>query len=153
MTTPFEIKDIPAQLTFGVTLQSDKANFMKLFDVWFPKLWEAVVASGAQPLGAPFARYHRWLDDDVLIEMAAPIASSVADAGDFKMGQTPAGRAIVFQHIGHYSGLMQAWADMMTWASDHQLEPISGGWETYVTDPSKEPDSTKWVTEIIQPIK
>ncbi|MBS1902788.1 MAG: GyrI-like domain-containing protein [Bacteroidetes bacterium] len=153
MTTPYEIKDLAPQLTFGVTLHSDKAKFMTLFDVWFPKLWQALTEAGGQPLGGPFARYHKWTDEEVVIELAAPVAAAIAESADFKMGSTPGGKTIVFQHIGHYSGLMQTWADMMEWVAKNGYELASGGWETYVTDPRTEPDSTKWVTEIYQPIK
>lgn len=153
MQTPFEIKDISAQTTLGVTHNTTKTAFMSLFDVWFPKLWEVVTKTGAQPLSGPFARYHRWDDEAVVIELAAPIAAAVEVVGDFKIGQTPAGRAIVFQHIGHYNGLMEAWASMQKWMKENGYEPNGGGWETYVTDPRTEPDSTKWVTEITQPIR
>jgi len=110
---------------------------------------------GMKPAGPAFWRY-------LLVDMAKKLEIDVAfpvDAlprGDKRVvaDVLPAGTYATAMYVGHPNGLMQATADLLSWASEKGITwrmdgpRWSGRVERYLSNPSIEPDMSKWKTEL-----
>ena len=124
------------------------------------KLWPEVSAwldeRGIMPAGRPLIRYHVIDMPKVEISVGRPIESGPVGDGRVEVGELPAGRYAVLVHVGPYEGLVQANADLQSWAVNHgvALDGCDGspGWggrvEFYLTDPVDDPDPLAWRTEV-----
>jgi effector-binding domain-containing protein len=124
-----------------------------------PEVFGWLAARGVAPAGAPFLKYNvidmaRQLE----IEAGVPVAAAVDGDGAVFSAVLPAGRYATLIHVGHPSGLYDATARLLAWASGQGLafdmserdgaEQWAGRLETYFTDPSQEPDMDKWETQL-----
>jgi GyrI-like small molecule binding domain len=93
------------------------------------------------------------------IDVGVPVAGAAAGDKRIIADIIPAGRYATLIHSGPYEGLMQATADLLTWAASKGIAwdkwaagPRGESWgariEYYLTDPPKKPDSAKWETEL-----
>lgn len=124
------------------------------------KLWPEVSAwldeQGIVPAGRPLIRYHVIDMPEVEISVGLPVESGAVGDGRIEVGELPAGRYAVLVHMGPYEGLVQANADLQSWAGDHGVafdgSDGTPGWagrvEFYLTDPMDDPDPLAWRTEV-----
>ena len=90
------------------------------------------------------------LEVDVAIPVAAFVARDSRIVADF----LPAGRYATVMFVGPPDRLMQATADLLSWAEGRGIRwqmngPRWGGRvERYLSDPTEEPDMSKWRTEL-----
>lgn len=124
------------------------------------KLWPEVSAwldeQGIVPAGRPLIRYHVIDMPEVEISVGLPVASGAVGDGRIEVAELPAGRYAVLVHVGPYEGLVQANADLQSWAADHGVafdgSDGAPGWagrvEFYLTDPMDDPDPLAWRTEV-----
>jgi len=110
---------------------------------------------GMKPSGPAFWRY-------LLVDMAKRLEIDVAfpvsalPGGDARIvaDVLPAGTYATTIYVGHPNGLMQATADLLSWASENGVDwkmdgpRWSGRVERYLYDPSLEPNRDKWRTEL-----
>jgi DNA gyrase inhibitor GyrI len=128
-----------------------------------PKLWPRVKAwlnsHHIAQTDAPFIRYLVVdMPANLVIQAGIPVANVHRGEGQIQPGTLPAGRYAVLTHLGPYSGLLQANADIQAWARAQGIvwkthKTLAGtDWdgraEFYVTDPGKQPDPRTWKTEI-----
>ena len=112
-------------------------------------------ARGLKPSGPPFWRY---LVIDMMhkleIDVAFPVRALPQGDARITADVLPAGTYATATHVGHPSELMQATADLLSWAEHKGIEWKMDGerWggrvEWYLSDPSTEPDMNKWKTEL-----
>lgn len=99
--------------------------------------------------GMPCALYYQWDEATGTTDLAAAIpASQVAEYGaGVQNTEVKAGKSLVIDYQGGYSGLGNAHYAMDDYMKDRGIESELVI-EEYVTDPQTEPDSTKWLTRI-----
>ncbi|NEN25503.1 hypothetical protein G3O08_18585 [Cryomorpha ignava] len=106
-------------------------------------------------LGAPFAIFSVWDEENNLAEIEVAVACKSTKPGKdkIKKGDTYAGEVLKCQFMGPYENTGEAHEFINKYASDNNLEITGSPWEVYVTDPANEPDQNKWITEVYYPIK
>ena len=108
---------------------------------------------GLQSMGMPMSIVHKFEPESVVLEMAIPVADSVAVPDSLTLGKIPAGRALKMNHVGAYENLPDTWEAFETYNFDNQVRTRWYPYEVYVTDPGLEPDTAKWITEIVYPVE
>jgi effector-binding domain-containing protein len=105
--------------------------------------------------GAPMAIYHEYDEegDKVVMEIAIPVANSLAVPDSLTAGKIPAGSAIRIEHYGGYIGLSDAWYAFEKHNAENNVNVRWSPFEVYVTDSEQQSDSTKWVTQIVYPVE
>lgn len=104
--------------------------------------------------GPPFAFYHSFAPDKVIVEAALPIATKPSLLkGQVTAGELKTTKAIRGSYMGPYSGLQLATMKVLDYAKVNNKKIMGSEWDTYITDPSTEKDSTKWLTLIHFPIQ
>lgn len=138
----------------GDTVRMDQVS---LIADRFPEVFEAVARHGLAPTGAPFLRY-RTIDMDraLSVEACVPIDAPLPSDGAVSTDVLPGGRYVTATHRGHFDGLQDATARVLTWADQQGLrwdatlsadgDVWTGRVECFETDPATEPDPSKWVT-------
>ncbi len=149
----YTITNVAAQTVVSTIQTSTLTDFKELFPIWLPKVYQYAMSIGATIVGAPFARYHQFDSEVVIIELGLPISGNVIGNGDFAQHEIPATKVLVIEHIGPYDNLNKAWSALANALKEQNLEYNGPCWESYITDPDTEPDPNKWVTKLYQPIK
>ncbi len=100
---------------------------------------------------------------DIEVEVGIPASKVLPPEGDVITGVLPAGRYVVGDYVGDYSGLMEANAALQTWAETQQVTwdgAVDGDVQTwacrmeeYLTDPDTSPDPVTWVTRLAYKIR
>jgi effector-binding domain-containing protein len=114
-----------------------------------------LAGKGIKPSGPPFWRYllidmKRTLEIDV----AFPVRALPTGDARITADVLPEGNYATAMFVGHPMGLMQATADLLSWAEQQGIEwkmdgeRWSGRVEWYLSDPADEPDMSKWKTEL-----
>lgn len=125
----------------------------------FPEVFDAVARHGRAPSGAPFLRYRVIdMDRELQIEACVPIDGTMPSDDAVSTDTLPGGRYAVSTHRGHFDGLTDTSARLLSWANSEGLqwdstasddgEMWAGRIEIYETDPTAEPDPSKWVTTL-----
>ncbi len=151
--TNYTITTVTAQKVLTTIQRSTQEHFKDLFSEWFPKLHQYAKSIGASISGSPFARYHQFDAEGVVLELGVPILMDLSVNGEFSQSEIPATKVLVIEHIGPYDNLNKAWSALANALKGQNLEYNGPCWESYITDPDTEPDPNKWVTKLYQPIK
>lgn len=125
----------------------------------FPEVFDAVARHGRAPSGAPFLRYRVIdMDRELQIEACVPIDGPMPADDAVSTDTLPGGRYAVATHRGHFDGLAETSARLLSWANGEGLqwdstasdagEVWAGRIEIYQTDPSTEPDPANWITTL-----
>ncbi len=124
---------------------------------WMAKAYHAVAtalaAQGVDPVGPPFARYHRLEEDRTTIEAGFPVARAIDGVDDVRPSSLPGGPAATAMHVGPYEAMELTYDALLAWIRQHGGEPAGDAWEVYLSDPREEPDPATWRTEIVQPYR
>ncbi|MCB0620847.1 MAG: SRPBCC family protein [Saprospiraceae bacterium] len=148
----FEVKQEDfAGKTYAAVRQTISWDQMQsFFGQNFGAIMVALQANNLQPTGAPSGLYYSWDEENQQTDMAAAIPTSgQADFGEqVTTIEVPAGKALVIDYYGGYSGSGEAHYAMEDYIKARCLEMREPVVEEYVTDPGSEPDSTKWLTRI-----
>ncbi|HEY3510105.1 GyrI-like domain-containing protein [Kribbella sp. NPDC051137] len=110
-----------------------------------------ILAQGAAPAGAPFARYHPLGDGRFDVQAGFPVTAALTPTNDVQAATLPAGPAAATVHIGPYDTMEPAYGALTQWITTHNASPIGDPWEIYYSDPGTHPDPNTWRTEIVQP--
>ncbi len=147
------ITTVAAQKVLSTIQTSTLENFKTLFPEWLPKVHEYALSIGASISSAPFARYHQFDADGVVLELGVPISGDVVAEGEITQREIPAAKVLVITHVGPYDDLNKAGSALAQYMKEHKYKYIDPCWESYVSDPGSEPDPTKWVTKLYQPME
>jgi effector-binding domain-containing protein len=110
---------------------------------------------GVKPFGAPFWRYLVVdMKGKLEVDVGFPVSAPVKGEGSVIADVLPPGTWAISVHHGHPVGLMQATADLLSWAEKKGVSwnTDGRGWagrvEWYLSDPATQPDMSTWTTEI-----
>ncbi len=122
------------------------------------QLWDHIEASGAQPAGDPVALYYGPVneEDDGPVEICVPFTGDAPPAGEIKVRELPAHKAIQLRTVGQYNeypkllemwnavgryvnegGLESNWdMDMTTYEIWHEDRSMTIGWPVREFEPA-----------------
>lgn len=156
MPYAIDLVELVPQPTLSITVETTQAGLAGVFDRCFPALFGELQRQGRSPAAPPYARYHRFDDAAVTVEVGVPVdaagESGNTAAGPVEPGTLPGGEAAGLYHVGPYDGLKAAYDALEAWLKEAGRERASGPWENYVVDPSRQPDPQRWKTRILQPL-
>ncbi|MDZ4822965.1 MAG: SRPBCC family protein [Flavobacteriales bacterium] len=139
-------------VNFATTTQDD---FMKMYDGAYAAI-NAQLASMKTTAAGPYISIAHNFNDKTYsadIEIAIPVADSMAAGKGLTCGKIPAGKSAKHAHNGGYAGVAAAWEGFMGAVMGGGNTPRWSGYEVYMVGPGTQPDSTLWVTHLVQPIK
>lgn len=149
----FEIRDVPIQHTAVVHAHCRPEAISATMGELFGKVFAAIGAAGAQPVGPVFARYFGLGEDEIDFECGAAVAAPFPGVGEVRAGELGGVDAAVGMHTGPYDGLHETYREMGAWIADQGRTPSRVMWEVYLTDPEQEPDPSRWQTEVYWPVE
>lgn len=149
-----EVVELQPQPTLCRHSTTTQDAIVEVFDRDMPALWAAVQEHGYQPAGVPYARYHKWDEDGVEVEVGMPLAAPIEGEApaDMQAGELPGGRTVRTVHAGSYDGLGGAYEAIEAWLASNGEAGTGAPWESYVTDPGAQPDVSQWRTEVFRPL-
>ncbi|HMN71210.1 MAG TPA: GyrI-like domain-containing protein [Rhodoblastus sp.] len=139
---PFEVKSRPAIYVSGSAKWEDG---YKAITAALAKAGAALAKAGLKEGGRPIAAFDD-TDDDAfkfraMIPLDAPVPASVDLGPDVRTGETPAGRAIKFQHRGAYDDVDSTYEAITAYLDEKGYESQNIFVEEYLNDPKGADDS------------
>lgn len=139
---PFEVKSRPAIVVSGGAKWEDG---YKAIAAALAKARAAVLKANLKEGGRPIAAFVDTDDDNFKFQAMIPLDAPVpagADLGpDVKAGETPAGRAIKFQHRGAYDDVDSTYEAITAFLDEKGYEAQNVFVEEYLNDPKGADDS------------
>ncbi len=139
---PFDIKSRPAVIVSGAAKWEDG---YKAITTALAKARAAALKAGLKEGGRPIAAFVDTDDDNfkfqAMIPLDAPAPASVDLGPDAKAGETPAGRAIKFQHRGAYDDVDSTYEAITAYLDEKGYEAQNVFVEEYLNDPKGADDS------------
>lgn len=112
----------------------------------------AAEACGVDIVGPPFGFYPETPTETVRIEAGFPVSAPATTVGDAHPLVLPGGRVVQAVHVGPFETMETTYSELEAWMTEQHLEPSTGMWECYLSDPGSEPDQARWQTLIVWPI-
>jgi effector-binding domain-containing protein len=147
----FEFRQTQEQHTAAIKMTRPLSQIGPAMGEAFPKIFHAVVASGAQPAGMPLARYFNVDPEATKFECAIPVPAPFTGSGEVEAGSVGGGEAAFTVHVGPYEGIGETWGAIMAWLAEQGRTPAGPGWESYIDDP-QEVDGAELRTELFVPV-
>ncbi|MPV37123.1 GyrI-like domain-containing protein [Georgenia subflava] len=150
--TDIHIIELQEQQVAGVRLRVRMDEITTIFDTRFTEVLDALTAAGAQPAGAPYARYRGRPTDTVDVEVGFPVTAPFQGTGEVRGGTLPAVRAAEAVHPGSYDTLPETYAAVERWVAENDLQTLEESWEVYESGPESDPDPSTWRTRVVFPL-
>ncbi len=96
---------------------------------------QALAQQRLEPIGPPFARYHRTGGQEFDVEAGFATAAGV------------------LTYLGPYDEMEPAYGALEEWVARRGGRVTGDPWEVYFSDPAQEPDPRAWRTEIVLPFE
>src|SRR3954452_2701489 len=136
MSYTIETRDVPAQSTATIRVQTPTAAMTSVMDTAWPEVWGYLESAGVHPCGPQFIRYHHVDPEQADIEVGFPVPAPVGGAGRVAAGELPGGTVAVTDHFGSYDTLPAAYAALAQWLEAQGHNPLATApWTMYWTDP------------------
>lgn len=139
---PFEVRSRPAIVVSGAAKWEDG---YKAITAALARARAAMAKAGLKEGGRPIAAFVDTDDDSfkfqAMIPLDAPVAGSLDLGPDAKAGETPAGRAIKFQHRGAYDDVDSTYEAITAYLDEKGYEAQNVFVEEYLNDPKGADDS------------
>jgi len=139
---PFEVRSRPAIVVSGAAKWEDG---YKAITAALARARAAMAKAGLKEGGRPIAAFVDTDDDSfkfqAMIPLDAPVAGSLDLGPDAKAGETPAGRAIKFQHRGAYDDVDSTYEAITAFLDEKGYEAQNVFVEEYLNDPKGADDS------------
>ncbi len=156
----FHIQELDFRGATYVGMMGDIRIDPKAFEEFFAKsygtLQNLITTGGLEMAGPPTGLYYTFDEERGITNMAAalPIKAGVAvSGGPFKLIELAAGKSLVIDYYGDYSGTAEAHYAFDDFMKEKGLEYNPPAIEQYLTDSGTEPDTSKWLTRIIYLLK
>jgi effector-binding domain-containing protein len=106
-----------------------------------------------EPSGPVFFNYLNMENGQLTAEVGVPVKTAQTGDSRVKAGIFPAGKYVVYTHMGNYSALPQAHMALEAWATENGIKLSDPCIEFYPTDPESEPNPENWQTDIFRGIR
>ena len=108
---------------------------------------------GIQPVGPPFARYHRMDTELVDLEIGFPVGQTIVGGDAFQAGVLPGGPVATIVHEGPLEALPETYVRLEKAITEQDHEIQGGQWEVYWTllDPTVDPRAS--LVQIVVPVR
>src|SRR5579875_557688 len=147
-TESVDIASRPAAILSGKAKWDDGFTAIKAS---IGKIEAALTAAGLKPAGSPLTVFTATDDNGFSYEAMVPLAEKPAGkdqlTDDVKLGASPSGKAIKFQHRGPYDDIDSTYDLITAYLDEKGLESQSRFIEEYLTDTS-EPDDANLEADI-----
>lgn len=146
--------DAPAKHFIGhrETLDMDKMG-SENFAQHLPKVFAAVQTAKLEMDGMPCGLFFVWDETNRKVDLAYAIpVKTKAEVKGFNSFEIPAGKLLVVDYYGPYTGTGEAHFAMDEYVKEHNLQSGTPVWEEYITDPMAQPDTSKWLTKVYYPV-
>lgn len=147
-----EIVELAPQAALVVRGDMATADLPQFFQRGFPTVAAAAETAGVEIVGPPFAFYPEMPSATVAIEAGFPVSKLAESGAGAHSLVLPGGRAVQVLHVGPYETMKETYVKLQSWMDAQGLQPASGMWESYLSDPQAEPDPSTWRTMIIWPV-
>ncbi|MDX1943620.1 MAG: SRPBCC family protein [Saprospiraceae bacterium] len=147
--------DAPAQYFIGhrEKIKMDEMTSER-FGIYLPKVFAAVGAAKIEIIGNPCGLFFMWDEEANQVDLAYAVpVKAKAEVKGFDTFEVPAGKLLIIDYYGPYTGTAEAHFAMDDYMKEHNLEQNPPVWEQYITDPTTEPDTAKWLTKIYYSVK
>ncbi len=149
----YQVVERQAQPVASIRAKIKTSEISQGLGVLLPEVMAHLTATGANPAGPPFSRYHSFTDTEVDIEAGIPVHKPISEKGRVKNSELPAGKAVSCWHVGPYDKLSGAHLALQAHLAAKKLTARGGCWEIYWTDPGMVPDPAKWRTQLFAPVQ
>jgi AraC family transcriptional regulator len=149
---PIELVTLEEQQVVTIRKTVPQSGLGQWFAEIYPLLFTEILGQGAQPAGAPFARYYNSDRAAFDTEAGIPFTGRITAPSGAKVTALPGGRAARTVHVGSYETLSQEYMRLEAWIREHGHEGGDGPWEVYVDDPDTTPHD-RVRTEVYWPIR
>lgn len=116
------------------------------------RAYQALQARGLHPAGPPLAVYRGDPAAGFDVTAGFPVDAAVDAADGVVVEELPSGPAVAVVHAGSYDTMVDTYAAIEAWMTEHHVIPREPMWEEYLSDPSENPDPATWRTRIVFPI-
>jgi effector-binding domain-containing protein len=147
------IRRIDARPTACMRVTTTKGEIGKTIGELLSRLGEFVERNGGGAAGPPYARYFRWSDDGVDVEIGIPVARPISGEGQVVAGELPGGEVARTLHLGPYDGLTDTYDALHEWITGQGREPAGAPWEVYVRSYSDVTNPSQLTTEVVWPVR
>lgn len=106
----------------------------------FGEIMKTISARGATPIGMPYVAYRNLDMSDLDLEIGFPVSKPVAGEGRVEPGKLPGGAWASTMHVGPYSEVGPAWADLQAFIAAQGKTASPVGYEFYLDGPDTPPD-------------
>ena len=113
-----EIRECPERMTVMVRQVIHPRDIGRAIGPGAQRLRAQLVAAGAAPALAPYARYHSFSAEETDVEVGFEVERAV-DVDGAERGVLSAGREAVMTHIGRYRDIPKTFAALEAWVGDH----------------------------------
>ena len=147
MSFKYEVKEQKAQSTASIRTRTSVSQLPAVIGKSYGAIGKHLGQTGGVCTGAPFAIYYNMDINDLDVELGFPVAKSIKESDEIKNSQTPAGKAVMFTHVGPYSELEKTYRHAMDWMKESNFKESGIVCEFYLNDPTVTPPEDL-ITEI-----
>ena len=145
--------DFPSKTYLGMRekVKFDQVMPADFFASRFGQIGALIEKTKMEKAGYPCGMYYTWDEETKMTDMAVaiPVKKGMAvNGGNIQTFEIPAGKALVIDYYGAYTGTGDAHYAMDDYLKTNGLKAGAPAIEEYVTDPGAEPDTSKWLTKI-----
>jgi effector-binding domain-containing protein len=136
-TSSVVVVDLAARPSLSYAGKSDWEDGYKNITDAIAKLRAEAARAGLKPIGHPLTVFLSTDDVGFRFEAMLPLDAPPADAkvgSDFKVSQTPAGKAIKFEHRGSYEEIESTYEAITAWLDEKNLDSRDLFIEEYLND-------------------
>jgi effector-binding domain-containing protein len=153
MTSPIEIRDMPAQHLLVKKTTCGHKEIGPAFAGAIQSVGECLRASEAKMASPPVAVYLDWRASDCDMAVGCKVEGSVTLSHGGEWLDLSAGPHAVASHFGPYDALQETHEAIRNWCAASARQLAGPCWETYPVDPGAEPDASKWQTDVHYPLR
>ena len=151
---PVRLHTAPPTPCLTVRLRTDFDGFVRQIGPTLGHIANVIHRQGAQPDGAPFARYHQdeFDPDDIDAEIGIPLSTPLQSAGDVQSCTLPTGPLASTLHAGPHEQVGGAYAALLSWMAEHGRRRAGPPMESYLVAPKHGVRPADYRTEVSWPV-
>ena len=137
MTYDIEVEEESETPALSIRFECDPAELGEQLGEVLPRVFGYATEAGAQPSGAPFARYHSMGDGTWEIDAGVPVNEAFEGSEDIQATILPGGMVARTVHRGSYDDIGEAHEALGEWLEESEWERNGAAWDAYVDDPTE----------------